>query len=60
MHILITEDEKDLADAIAKGLRQQGYAADVALDGEGVVEETKRQALMDRVLKSTKSRRALS
>jgi DNA-binding response OmpR family regulator len=34
MRILITEDEKDLADAIAKGLRRQGYAADIALDGE--------------------------
>lgn len=34
MRILVTEDEKDLADAIAKGLRQQGYAADIAFDGE--------------------------
>jgi DNA-binding response OmpR family regulator len=34
MRILITEDEKDLADALARGLRQQGYAADIALDGE--------------------------
>jgi len=34
MRILITEDEKDLANALARGLRQQGYAADIALDGE--------------------------
>ena len=34
MRILITEDEKDLANAIAKGLRKQGYAADIAYDGE--------------------------
>jgi DNA-binding response OmpR family regulator len=34
MRILITEDEKDLADALARGLRQQGYAADIAFDGE--------------------------
>lgn len=34
MRILITEDEKDLADALATGLRQQGYAADIASDGE--------------------------
>ena len=34
MRILITEDEKDLADAIAKGLRRQGYAVDVAYDGQ--------------------------
>ena len=34
MRILITEDETELADALARGLRQQGYAADVAYDGE--------------------------
>lgn len=34
MRILITEDEKDLANAIARGLRKQGYATDIACDGE--------------------------
>jgi len=34
MRILITEDEKDLAEALARGMRQQGYAADIAYDGE--------------------------
>jgi DNA-binding response OmpR family regulator len=34
MRILIVEDEKDLADALAIGLRRQGYAADIAYDGE--------------------------
>ena len=34
MRILITEDEKDLAEALARGLRKQGYAADIAYDGE--------------------------
>jgi len=34
MRILIVEDEKDLADAIAKGLRRKGYATDVVYDGE--------------------------
>ena len=34
MRILIVEDEKDLADALARGLHEQGYAADVAYDGE--------------------------
>ena len=34
MRILVVEDEKDLADAIARGLQKQGYAADVACDGE--------------------------
>ncbi len=34
MRILVVEDEKDLAQALAKGLRLQGYAADIAYDGE--------------------------
>jgi DNA-binding response OmpR family regulator len=34
MRILVTEDEKDLADALVKGLERQGYAVDVAYDGE--------------------------
>jgi DNA-binding response OmpR family regulator len=34
MRILVTEDEKDLADALTRGLERQGYAVDVAYDGE--------------------------
>jgi DNA-binding response OmpR family regulator len=34
MRILVVEDERDLADAIARGLRNDGYATDVAYDGE--------------------------
>ncbi len=34
MRLLVVEDERDLADAIAEGLRQEGYAVDVAYDGE--------------------------
>ncbi len=34
MRLLIVEDELDLANALARGLRQQGYAVDVASDGE--------------------------
>ena len=34
MRILIVEDEKDLAEALARGLRRQGYAADIAYNGE--------------------------
>jgi DNA-binding response OmpR family regulator len=34
MRILVVEDEKDLADSLAQGLRLQGYAADIAYDGE--------------------------
>ena len=34
MRLLVVEDEIDLAEALARGLRQQGYAVDVAYDGE--------------------------
>lgn len=34
MRLLIVEDEVDLVHALAKGLRKDGYAVDVALDGE--------------------------
>ncbi|MCX7681481.1 MAG: response regulator transcription factor [Anaerolineae bacterium] len=34
MRILIVEDEPDLANALARGLRQQGYAVDIAENGE--------------------------
>ncbi len=34
MRLLVIEDEVDLADALARGLRKQGYAVDVAADGE--------------------------
>jgi DNA-binding response OmpR family regulator len=33
MRILIIEDEIDLADALARGLRQIGYAIDIAVNG---------------------------
>jgi DNA-binding response OmpR family regulator len=34
MRILIVEDELDLVNAMARGLRQQGYAVDIAENGE--------------------------
>src|SRR3989344_4719255 len=34
VRILIVEDEKDLAENIKKGLTEEGFAVDVALDGE--------------------------
>ena len=34
MRLLIIEDESALAQAIAKGLRRQGFAVDVATEGE--------------------------
>ena len=33
VRLLVVEDEVDLAEALAQGLRQQGYAVDVAYDG---------------------------
>lgn len=38
MRLLVVEDEVDLAEAIAVGLRRQGYAVDVANDVAGAVE----------------------
>src|SRR3954470_4941430 len=34
MRLLVVEDEQDLAEAIAVGLRREGYAVDIAGDGE--------------------------
>ncbi|MFZ5833540.1 MAG: response regulator transcription factor [Planctomycetota bacterium] len=34
MRVLIVEDEIDLAQALAQGLREEGYAVDIAYDGE--------------------------
>jgi DNA-binding response OmpR family regulator len=39
MRILVVEDERDLADAIARGLRRDGYAVDVAYDGRDAYEK---------------------
>jgi DNA-binding response OmpR family regulator len=36
--ILVVEDEKDLADAIARGLTRQAYSVDVAYDGARALE----------------------
>jgi DNA-binding response OmpR family regulator len=33
MRVLVVEDERPLADAIATGLRREGVAVDVAYDG---------------------------
>lgn len=34
MKILVVEDEEKIAKAVQRGLRQQGYACDIALDGD--------------------------
>ncbi|MET8446758.1 response regulator transcription factor [Streptomyces sp. NPDC005209] len=38
MRILVVEDEEMLADAIARGLRQEAFAVDVVHDGEAALE----------------------
>jgi len=38
MRILIVEDEKKVANFIKKGLQQEGYAADIAQDGDEALE----------------------
>ncbi|WP_426573192.1 response regulator transcription factor [Aquihabitans sp. McL0605] len=38
MRILVVEDETELADAVATGLRREGYAVDVANDVSGAVD----------------------
>ena len=37
MRILLVEDEPSAAQMLAKGLREQSYAVDVATDGEAAV-----------------------
>ncbi|MEY2592197.1 MAG: hypothetical protein QOJ67_4181 [Acidimicrobiaceae bacterium] len=39
VRVLVVEDEADMADAVARGLRREGYAVDVALDGEQALEK---------------------
>jgi DNA-binding response OmpR family regulator len=39
VRVLVVEDEVDLAEAVARGLRREGYAVDVAVDGDAAVEK---------------------
>jgi DNA-binding response OmpR family regulator len=39
MRVLVVEDEADLAQAVATGLRREGYAVDIANDGEVALEK---------------------
>src|SRR5205807_2231199 len=39
MRVLIVEDEAPLADAIARGLRREGMAVDIAQDGNVALEK---------------------
>ena len=38
MRVLVVEDEVELADAVARGLRKEGYAVDVANDGTSALD----------------------
>jgi DNA-binding response OmpR family regulator len=40
MRVLVVEDHEGLADAIASGLRREGMAVDIALDGSTALERT--------------------
>jgi DNA-binding response OmpR family regulator len=39
MRVLVVEDEPDLADAVARGLRREVYAVDVAYDGDEALDK---------------------
>jgi len=41
MRVLVVDDEVDLAEAVARGLRREGYAVDVAFDGEEALEKAR-------------------
>src|SRR5512133_735205 len=41
MRILVIEDEKKTAAFLAKGLREAGFAVDVAIDGEGGLKQAR-------------------
>src|SRR3954469_12553107 len=41
MRVLIAEDEPRVADAVARGLRREGMAVDVAGDGESALQKAR-------------------
>jgi len=41
MRVLVVDDEVDLAEAIVRGLRREGYAVDIAHDGEEALEKAR-------------------
>lgn len=41
MRILVVDDEVDLAEAIARGLRREGYAVDLAHDGQEALDKAR-------------------
>ncbi len=43
MRVLVIEDDEEMAEAVAFGLRQTGLAVDVALDGRAGLAQTERE-----------------
>src|ERR671916_2589242 len=41
MRVLVAEDERRVADAVARGLRREGMAVDVAYDGEAALDKAR-------------------
>jgi DNA-binding response OmpR family regulator len=41
MRLLVVDDEVELAEAVARGLRREGYAVDVAFDGRDALEKAR-------------------
>ncbi|MBI2704304.1 MAG: response regulator transcription factor [Actinobacteria bacterium] len=44
VRLLVVDDEVDLADAVARGLRREGYAVDLAYDGEDALDKIRLNA----------------
>ncbi|MGD0998723.1 MAG: response regulator, partial [Thermoleophilia bacterium] len=44
MRVLIVEDHRQLAAAIATGLRREGMAVDIVFDGEAALAHTERES----------------
>jgi len=40
----VADDERDLTEAVARGLRQEGYAVDIAFDGDDALEKARLNA----------------
>ena len=41
MRVLVAEDERRVADAVARGLRREGMAVDVAYDGASALDKAR-------------------
>src|SRR6266566_4330560 len=55
MRVLVVEDEMQLAEAVARGLRREGMAVDVAFDGDDICRRLADEGLLTRVMMLTAS-----